>query len=230
MRRADRLLDIIHFLRRHNRAVTAQRISEEFEICTRTVYRDIQDLMSSGIPIKGEAGVGYVIDKDYYLPPIAFDADELAAISLGINMVSQWTDSQFAEKANSAFNKVLAASRIGRQLDSPQFNTHTAPLISQTIKTEHFSSVRDCIHTRRKIVIEYVDSQNSTTSRTIRPLALIFFNSNWLIAAWCEKRATFRHFRLDRIQKIHCQEAIFPNDADKNLEAYMIFESDCEVH
>lgn len=87
MRRADRLIRIVHFLRGRRLAVTAKRISEEFEICTRTVYRDMQDLMNLGAPISGEAGVGYIIDKQYYLPPVTFDTEELEAIGLGISMV-----------------------------------------------------------------------------------------------------------------------------------------------
>ena len=101
MRRADRLIKIVHYLRRMRHAVTAKKIGEDFDICQRTVYRDIQDLMNSGVPIYGEAGVGYVIDKKYHLPPVMFDPDELEAIALGINMVKNWTDETFAEKATS---------------------------------------------------------------------------------------------------------------------------------
>ena len=102
MRRADRLIRIVHYLRRMRRAVTAQKIADDFGICRRTVYRDIQDLMNSGVPIHGEAGVGYLIDKKYHLPPVMFDADELEALALGINMVNNWTDAAFAARANSA--------------------------------------------------------------------------------------------------------------------------------
>ena len=98
MRKADRLNDIVHHLRRMHQAVTAQTLADTFEVSLRTVYRDIQDLIDSGIPIFGEAGVGYVIDKKYHLPPIMFDADELEAIALGIGMVSNWTDEKFAQK------------------------------------------------------------------------------------------------------------------------------------
>ena len=87
MRRADRLIKIVHYLRRMRHAVTARQIADHFEVCQRTVYRDIQDLMNSGVPIYGEAGVGYLIDKKYHLPPVTFDFDELEAIALGINMV-----------------------------------------------------------------------------------------------------------------------------------------------
>lgn len=108
MRRADRLFKIVYFLRGRRLTITAKQISEEFEISTRTVYRDIQDLMNAGAPICGEAGVGYIIDKQYYLPPITFDPDELEAIGLGISMVGQWTDARFAAKAVSAFEKIQA--------------------------------------------------------------------------------------------------------------------------
>ena len=102
MRRADRLIQIVHYLRRMRRAVTARQIAEHFEVCQRTVYRDIQDLMNSGVPIYGEAGVGYLINKKYHLPPLMFDFDELEAIVLGINMVQTWTDEQFSKVAGSA--------------------------------------------------------------------------------------------------------------------------------
>ena len=99
MRRADRLIRIVQYLRSRQRAVTGKQIAEEFGICTRTVYRDMQALMDSHVPISSEAGVGYVIDKRYYMPPVAFDIDELEAIGLGIAMVRQWTDDEFAKKA-----------------------------------------------------------------------------------------------------------------------------------
>ena len=124
MRRADRLIKITHFLRQRRRAVTAKQIAEAFEICSRTVYRDIQCLIDAGAPIMGEAGVGYLIDKQYYLPPITFDADELEAIGLGISMVRQWTDSQFADKAYSAFAKIQAVLPASLQGELKQITTY----------------------------------------------------------------------------------------------------------
>ena len=106
MRRADRLIKITHYLRQRRRAVTAKTIADDFGICTRTVYRDIQCLMDSNVPIIGEAGVGYMIDKQFYLPPITFNADELEAIALGISMVRQWTDDKFADNADSAYERI----------------------------------------------------------------------------------------------------------------------------
>ena len=158
MRRADRLIKLVHFLRRRRRAVTAQRIADEFDICTRTVYRDIQDLMDSGAPIRGEAGVGYVIDKQYYLPPITFDTEELEAISLGISMVRQWTDESFATKADNAFEKIQAVLPAELQGELQQITTWSMPAQDALPWTVSFSSLRECIRVRRKIHIEYRDN------------------------------------------------------------------------
>ena len=228
MRRADRLIKIVHFLRGRRRAVTAQQIAERFDICTRTVYRDIQDLMDAGTPIMGEAGVGYMVDKQYYLPPVSFDKDELEAISLGISMVRQWTDDAFAMKANQAFEKIqaiLPASLQGELEQISTFAIKTPPPIPWEVS---FSEIRECTRRRKKIEIHYEDEKQIATSRKIRPLSLLFFNPIWLLAAWCEKRNDFRHFRLDRIQEMTVTEEHFDDEKDKNLAAYLAKEGECK--
>ncbi len=232
MRRADRLIRIVHFIRGRRRAVTAKRIAQEFEICTRTVYRDIQDLMNSGAPISGEAGVGYIIDKQYYLPPVTFDADELEAIGLGISMVRHWTDERFAAKADSAFAKIQAVLPASLQGELEQITTYSIPNQSgpsQSILpwTVSFSDLRECIRIRRKIHISYTDLSQQDTLRTLLPLALIFCSPVWLLATWCEKRNDFRNFRLDRIQTLEFSEDIFDDEKDKNLSAYKAQDAIC---
>ena len=227
MRRADRLIKLVHFLRRRRRAVTAQRIADEFDLSTRTVYRDIQDLMDSGVPIRGEAGVGYVIDKKYYLPPITFDADELEAIGLGISMVRQWTDESFANKADNAFEKIQAVLPTELQGQLQQITTWSMPAQDALPWTVSFSSLRECIRVRRKIQIEYGDKDKNITSRTVRPLGLFFFSPAWLLAGWCEMRNDFRHFRLDRIHSMQFCEGTFDDENNKNLKAYMAKEEAC---
>ena len=230
MRRADRLISLTHFLRSRRRAVTAKTIAEEFGICTRTVYRDIQDLMDSGVPITGEAGVGYVIDKKYYLPPITFDAEELEAIGLGMSMVRQWTDEQFAAKADAAFARIRAVLPTELQGELEQITTYSMPNQTPVVPwTVSFSGLRECIRTRRSIRIEYSDGEQRQTSRILRPLALIFASPVWMLAAWCEKREGFRHFRLDRMRALHYGEETFADEPDKNLAAYMAHEAACQV-
>ncbi len=229
MRRADRLIKIVHFLRHRHRAVTAQRIGEEFEISTRTVYRDLQDLMDSGVPVSGEAGVGYVIDKKYYLPPIAFDADELEAIGLGMNMVRQWTDDQFAAKANSAMEKIYAVLPVDLKRDLEQITTYAMPGEPELPWEVSFSAVRECIREKRKMCIDYRDGKKQQTTRIVRPLALMFFSPVWVVAGWCEKRNDFRHFRLDRIVNLHHCASLFNDDNEKNLAAYVHSDSACQL-
>lgn len=222
MRRADRLIKITHYLRQKRQAVTSQHIAERFGICKRTVYRDIQCLMDTGVPIRGEAGVGYTIDKKYYLPPIAFDADELEAIGLGISMVRQWTDDQFADKADSALAKIAAVLPTDLQGELRQITTYAVPNRPKVPWTISFSALRECIRAKSKVSITYVDEKTNKTNRTIRPLALFFFNPVWLLTGWCEKRQDFRNFRLDRIQSLTTDGQVFEDEADKNLTAYLL--------
>ncbi|MGH1440728.1 MAG: helix-turn-helix transcriptional regulator [Cellvibrionaceae bacterium] len=227
MRRADRLIKLTHFLRSRRQAVTAKGIAETFGICTRTVYRDIHDLMDSGVPITGEAGVGYVIDKQYYLPPLTFDADELEAIALGISMVRQWTDEQFASKAENAFEKIQAVLPTKLQGEIEQITTYSIPTKALIPWTVSFSGIRECIRTRQKIHIDYRDEKDRQTTRTLRPLALLFFNPVWLLGGWCEKRNDFRNFRIDRIVNIDYSEEVFEDEEGKDLKAYMLKEGEC---
>ena len=221
MRRADRLIKITHFLRQRRLAVTANQIAEAFNICKRTVYRDIQCLMDTGAPIIGEAGVGYTIDKQYYLPPITFDADELEAIGLGISMVRQWTDDQFADKAASAFDKIQAVLPTSLQGELKQITTFAVPNRPKIPWNINFSDLREFIRKRQKVDVTYSDEKQKETKRTLRPLALVFFNPVWLLTAWCEKREDFRNFRIDRIQGLNINGEIFDDEPSKNLVAYL---------
>ena len=221
-------MKITHFLRQRRQAVTATQIAEVFDVCKRTVYRDIQCMVDAGVPVRGEAGVGYTIDKQYYLPPIAFDADELEAIGLGISMVRLWTDQQFADKANSAFEKIQAVLPASLQGEMKQITTYAVPTLLKVPWTISFSAVREHIRVRRKVNIDYVDENQQPTCRTIRPLALFFFNPVWLLAGWCEIRQDFRNFRLDRIQQLTSTDETFPDEHDKNLAAYMAQLDGCD--
>ncbi|MCP4234650.1 MAG: YafY family transcriptional regulator, partial [Aestuariibacter sp.] len=199
MRKAERLNEIVHHLRRMHQAVTADTLAALFEVSPRTIYRDIQDLMDSGIPITGEAGVGYVIDKQYHLPPIMFDADEIEAIALGIGMVSNWTDAAFARKAKSAYEKIQATLTAPMVQELTQISTFSAPSRYKIPWKVNFTEVRECIRRKQFVTFSYLDLSDQVTERTIRPLALISFSPIWLLAGWCEMRQNFRNFRLDRI-------------------------------
>ncbi|MDU0353304.1 YafY family protein [Paraglaciecola aquimarina] len=221
MQKAERLNDIVHHLRRMHQAVTADTLAEVFEVSPRTIYRDIQNLIDSGVPINGEAGVGYVIDKSYHLPPIMFDADELEAIALGIGMVSNWTDELFAVKAQNAYKKIQATLPAPLIHELHQISTFSAPSSYKIPWEVSFTQVRECIRKRKKVRFNYLDLQNQTTQRTIWPLALISFSPVWLLAGWCELRQSFRNFRLDRLSEFVVLDNRYPNEKDKSLQAYL---------
>ncbi len=221
MKKSERLNDIVHYLRRMHRAVTAQTLANEFEVSSRTIYRDIDNLIDSGVPISGEAGVGYVIDKTYHLPPIMFDADELEAIALGVGMVSNWTDEQFAAKAKSAYHKIQATLSARMCNELQQISTFSAPSRYKIPWQVSFSHVRECIRKKHKVTIRYLDLNDVPSQRTIWPLALTSFSPVWLLCAWCEQRQDFRNFRLDRISELtHCS-AHYKDERGKNLTAYL---------
>lgn len=221
MRRADRLIKIVHYLRRMRHAVTAAKIAEDFEICQRTVYRDIQDLMNSGVPIYGEAGVGYVIDKKYHLPPVMFDFDELEAIALGINMVCNWTDEQFSLKANSALEKIQAVLSDTLLRDMNQLTTHSVESNGKIPWEVSFSDIRECIRGKRKIQFHYKDLKDKESRRRIRPLSMVFFGPVWLVTGWCETRKAFRNFRLDRMRELVVTDQTFRDERGKTLRDYL---------
>jgi len=214
-------MKLVHYLRRMRRAVTAKRIAEDFGICQRTVYRDIHDLMNSGVPIHGEAGVGYVIDKKYHLPPVMFDPDELEAIALGIGMVRNWTDEKFAEKANSAYEKIQAALPESLLMELQQLATYSAPSTAKIPWQVSFSDVRECIRQKQKIKFTYTDLKEQTSKRKIRPLSLVFFGPVWLLTGWCEKRKDFRNFRLDRMKDLNVTKELFRDEKGKTLQDYI---------
>jgi predicted DNA-binding transcriptional regulator YafY len=201
--------------------VTARAIVEEFGVCTRTVYRDIQDLIGSGVPIVGEAGVGYLMDKRYLLPPVMFDIHELEALMLGIGMVKSWTDEEFAAQAANAQKKIQAVLAPQLLERMQQLVLYAMPSRAKMPWHVSFSRIRDCILEKRKLAFAYTDERGRATTRTVRPLAMVFFGPVWLLAAWCEKRRDFRNFRLDRIGDLELTQEAFADEPDKTLQCYI---------
>lgn len=218
-------MKLVHYLRRMRQAVTAQRIADEFGICKRTVYRDIQDLINAGVPIFGEAGVGYVIDKKYHMPPVMFEPGELEAIGLGISMVRNWTDQRFAAQAVSAMEKIQAVLPENLLSELEQLTLFSQPSNARIPWQVDFSDLRECIRRRQKIEFAYRDLKQQTSTRKVRPLALVFFGPVWLLTAWCESRQSFRNFRLDRISELTLCDETFADEKDKNLQAYTRYQA-----
>ncbi|MEM7482198.1 MAG: YafY family protein [Acidobacteriota bacterium] len=203
MRRADRLFRIIQTLRRRRRRIaTAADLAERLEVSERTIYRDIRDLAESGVPIRGEAGVGYVLDRTYDLPPLMFDEDEIEALALGARMVRSWGDPALAFAAESALAKiddVLPKALRERLQSSPLFALNFG---RDDPADELLGRLRVLIRDRSRAVLDYRDAEEQATERTVRPLALFHWGRVWTLGAWCELRRDFRSFRVDRIDQL----------------------------
>jgi len=221
MRRADRLFQLVQFFRKRRRPVAAHVVAEHFGVCTRTIYRDLEDLAASGVPIRGEAGVGYKLEENYFLPPITFSRDELEAISLGISMVKTWTDDEFALRADDALKRIRDALPSSAAEQARELALFSVPSESARPWTVSFSGLRRCIAQRRKIRIDYRDAEDHSTHRAVRPLGMAFFGPVWLLVGWCELREDFRSFRLDRIERLAELDERFADEPDKSLRRYI---------
>lgn len=202
MRRADRLFQITQYLR-GRRLTTARQLAEWLSVSERTVYRDIRDLSLSGVPVDGEAGVGYRIKPGYDLPPLMFTPDEVDALVIGMRMVQAWGGPQLSASAASALAKVVLALPKERR-DFVEATPLFAPkMASNPEHGQRLEEIRQAINSRHKLHLHYCDAQERVTQRVVWPLALAFFGGTWLLAAWCEARDDFRSFRLDRVQQLN---------------------------
>lgn len=219
MRRADRLFQVIQLLRRH-RVVTARDLAERLEVSERTIYRDVQDLMRSGVPIEGEAGVGYMLRRGFDLPPLMFTESEVTALVLGMRVASSWADPALAKAATAALERVEAAlpERLKTRLQetrlfAPNFHVPTDLL-------RRLGDFREALEGRRKLWLEYRDAKNEDTTRTVRPLGLFFWAPTWSLTAWCELRGDFRAFRLDRVQSFEVLPERFEEEPGRTLDDF----------
>jgi predicted DNA-binding transcriptional regulator YafY len=224
MRRADRLFRIVQFLRA-GRMQTARELARKLEVSHRTIYRDVQDLQLSGVPILGEAGVGYTLRRDYDLPPLMFDAREITALVLGSRMVIAWGDAELAEAANDALHKIEAVltpalrDRIDAvRLYAPALNPRRADDI---VTRENLEQLRNAIEAIRVIEVVYRDEKGQESERRLRPMALLFWGNVWTLVAWCELRSDFRSFRADRFRSIQITEQTFEQERGQRYEDFL---------
>lgn len=216
MRRADRLFQIIQFLRTR-RVTTASWLAERLEVSERTIYRDVKDLILSGVNIEGEAGVGYVVRRGFDLPPLMISEEEIKALTLGARIVESWADPALATAAQSALSKIETVLPDNLK-DSPEQTTLFAPMtqIRPEIASK-MAQVRAATDSRRKLQIRYADAKYQLSERTVWPLGLFFWGAVWTVGAWCELRQSFRVFRLDRIQKLVTLEVNYPIEKGRTL-------------
>jgi predicted DNA-binding transcriptional regulator YafY len=197
--RSERLIELIQVLRRHRRPVSGAVLAEELGVSLRTIYRDIRSLIAQGASIDGEAGVGFVLQPGFMLPPLMFSEEELEALVLGSRFVAQRADRPLADAARNALAKI-AAVLPPDLCDSIDANgLLVAPGRKLVTESIDLAPIRSAIRAEHKLVLEYLDPKGNRTTRNVWPIALGFFDDMRMLAAWCELRQDFRHFRIDRI-------------------------------
>lgn len=200
MRRAERLFQIIQILRRSTLPVTGAALAAELEVSTRTVYRDVADMMAQRVPIMGEAGLGYLLAAEYDMPPLMLTQAELEAIVLGAQWVARRGDPLLSPAAQDVLAKISAAvpTHLRPFIEEP--STSTQPPFDDMTEVVETASLRDAIRKRVKLRLFYGASDNERTKRIVWPVLLGYSDTKRVLIAWCELRQGFRHFRTDRMQ------------------------------
>lgn len=222
MRKAERLFQLVNFLRSRRGVVTANQIAQELEVSERTVYRDIQALSLSGVPIEGEAGVGYRIRPGFNLPPITFELDELEAIRFGVRMVQAWAGHDLSQSASRALEKIHAVlPESTHHALHQQMEKLIVPDMHKEVASQYSDEIRYAIKQNRKLKLAYSDESGNGTERVVWPFGLVYWGSAWTLVAWCQLRDDYRMFRLDRINLLEELEELFETSPEQSLEHYL---------
>lgn len=216
MRRADRLFQLVQLVR-GRRLSTARFLAERLEVSERTVYRDVAGLQAQGVPIEGEAGVGYRMRAGFDLPPLMFTRDEAQALVASVRVARPHLDDELAAHAEAALAKIVgvlpAVARAAAE--SMALLAPASPL--EPAMRDRLRALRQAAEARRRVRFEYVDQHGAPSSRLVRPLACVYWGAVWTLAAWCETRTDFRNFRLDRIERLDVLEERFRDEPGKTL-------------
>lgn len=220
MHKAERLFQIVTLLRGRRLAITAKNLSETLEVSERTIYRDIQALILSGVPIEAEAGIGYLLPNHFELPPLMFSIDELMALMLGSKMVQAWSDKTLAKSATRAIEKIEAI--IPEHLQQ----NHPMPFLVPDFHinknhSAYSATIRQAIQAFNILEISYIDAKNNASKRLIEPLSLVYWGGTWTIIAFCLLRKDYREFRIDCIQTLQTTLQHFTTSETKNITHYI---------
>lgn len=216
MRRADRLFELVQLIR-GRRLTTAAFLADRLGISLRTVYRDVADLQAQGVPIDGEAGVGYRLGAGYDLPPLMFSTDEAKALVAAVRLAQARLDGALAGAAEQALSKILAVLPPAARAAAESLAIYAPTFNGADPVRERLEQLRGAIELRRKLAIAYRDEAGRDSRRTLRPLGCFFWGMVWTLGAWCEERQDFRSFRVDRIAELRVLDEVFRDEPGKTL-------------
>lgn len=209
MSRSIRLLNLLQLLREYRHPVTGQALAERLQISVRSVYRDIETLRGQGVHIEAAAGLGFQLKEDFLLPPMTLDETEIEAIFLALHWLKSVPDLSLQSASNAVLAKLDAVLPKHRQHFMEQ-TTLRAFNVWLPVDMQILEQIRIAIRQQVKIAVSYIDGQGNKSSRTVWPFAMGYFNDKIVLAAWCELRQDFRHFRIDRIQQLSLSQELYP--------------------
>lgn len=216
MRRADRLFQLVQLIR-GRRLSTAAYLAERLQVSPRTVYRDVAELQAQGVPIEGEAGVGYRLGPGFDLPPLMFTRTEAQALLAAVRIAQPRLDAALATGAQAALGKILAVLPASLRAAAESLALFAPPFGPDAATLQRLALLREAIEARRKLRLGYIDGEQRRSERCVRPLGCFCWNAVWTLAAFCERRQDFRSFRLDRIEALDLLDERFRDEPGRTL-------------
>jgi predicted DNA-binding transcriptional regulator YafY len=220
MRPTDRLFRLVQLIR-GRRLSTAHFLAERLEVSVRTVYRYVTQLQAQGVPIEGEAGVGYRMGKEFSLPPLMFSKEEARALVTAVRLAQPWLDSELALAAETALSKVVSVLPQAERAAAEDVRMFAPNLKLTDQERDTLLTLREAIQARRKLVLHYRDSLDKTSVRAVQPLGCFFWGKVWTLGAWCETRNDFRSFRLDRMALAKLTDISFRTEPGRGLRDFL---------
>lgn len=216
MRRADRLFQLVQLIR-GRRLSTAAWLAGRLQISVRTLYRDVADLQAQGVPIEGEAGVGYRMRAGFDLPPLMFTQGEARALVAAVRLAQPRLDAALAGQADSALSKILAVLPAATRAAAESLALFAPSVGPDEATRERLGLLREATEARCKLRLDYLDLQDARSQRTVRPLGCFYWGRVWTLATWCETREAFRSFRIDRIAAVAVLDERFRDEPGRTL-------------
>ncbi|MDP9971599.1 putative DNA-binding transcriptional regulator YafY [Variovorax paradoxus] len=216
MRRADRLFQLVQIIR-GRRLTTAAFLAQRLEVSERTVYRDVADLQHQGVPIEGEAGVGYRLGAGFELPPLMFTQDEASALVAAARLAQSWVDPALARDIETGLGKILSVLPPAARVSAEALALYAPALgLGDALRTR-LQTLREAVQARQKLRLHYRDVSGDASERIVRPLGCFYWGKVWTLSTWCELRNDFRGFRIDRMDAVDVLPERFRDEAGKTL-------------
>jgi predicted DNA-binding transcriptional regulator YafY len=211
------------------RVVRAEELARHFEVTVRTIYRDVSALSEAGVPVTGEAGVGYSLMKSYHLPPVMLTTDEAGALFVSGEIAKRFTDASLHGPMSSALDKLRAVLPRERQDHVERMSRHIVVMErpcggSEPTSQPWLLAVQRAVMQRAVLSLSYRGRNRADdpgTRREVEPLGVVFYNGGWYLVGWCRLRNDYRHFRVDRIQALEPRGETFPVRDDFSLAKHL---------